>query len=451
MSNALVAVVGRPNVGKSTLFNRLTGRRIAIVQDTPGVTRDRLYAPAEWGNRVFTLIDTGGIVLAEEDPLVVQVRRQAEIAMDEADAIIFLVDAADGITAADRDLADALRGSPRPVFLVANKADNSKQSLDAMEFYELGLGKVYTVSSVHGHGIADLLDDVVAVLPGTPDEGEDDETVRLAIIGRPNVGKSSLTNAILGEERVIVSPIPGTTRDAIDTPVERDGQRYLLIDTAGIRRAGKVQGSIEYYTVLRAKSAIERCNVGVVVVDAQEGLSDGDKRVAGLAHDAGRASVVVVNKWDTVDPGIVERRRADKSLIAEFATHIRDEMPYLAYAPIVFCSAKHAFSVAEVLDTALTASQNHAHRIPTAELNRLMREAVQDHPRIERGKQLKVYYSTMPRVQPPTILLFVNDPEILHFSYLRYLENRLREVYPLEGTPIVIRARKAQNTERSEA
>ncbi len=448
MSNALVAVVGRPNVGKSTLFNRLTGRRIAIVQDTPGVTRDRLYAPAEWANRAFTLIDTGGIVLAEEDPLVVQVRRQAEIAMDEADAIVFVVDAADGITAADRDLADALRGSPRPVFLAANKADNTRQSLDAMEFYELGLGQVYTISSVHGHGIADLLDDVISVLPTTVDDGEDDETVRLAIIGRPNVGKSSLTNAILGEERVIVSPIPGTTRDAIDTPLERDGQKILLIDTAGIRRAGKVQGSVEYYTVLRAKSAIDRCNVGVVVVDAEEGLSDGDKRVAGLAHEAGRASVIAVNKWDTIDPGVIERKRADKTLIADFARHIRDEMPFLAYAPMVFCSAKHSFSVSEVIDTSLAASQNHAHRIPTSELNRLMRDAVQDHPRIERGKQLKIYYATMPRVQPPTIVLFVNDPDIMHFSYLRYLENRLREHYPLEGTPIVIRARKAQNTEK---
>jgi len=448
MPNPLVAIVGRPNVGKSTLFNRLVGKRIAIVEDTPGITRDRLYAPVEWKGREFTVIDTGGIILNENDPLTVQVRQQAEIAMEEADAILFVCEAADGITATDQDLADILRASRQPVFLVVNKVDNLRQTQDAMEFYALGLGQVYPVSSIHGHGLGDLLDDVLSVLPETVDKDEDDETVRLAIIGRPNVGKSSLTNAVLGEERVIVSPIPGTTRDAIDTLVERDGQRILLIDTAGIRRAGKIQGSIEYYTVLRAKTAIERCHVGVVVIDAGDGLLDGDKRVAGFSHEAGRACVLAVNKWDLLDPGIAQGKRPDHARMTEFTAHVRREMPFLDYAPLVFCSATYGFGIAEMVDTALSAAANHAHRIPTGELNRLMRDAVEEHPRIERGRQLKIYYATMPRVQPPTVVLFVNDPDLLHFSYFRYLENQLRKTYPLEGTPIVIRARKAQSVER---
>jgi GTP-binding protein len=451
MSSPLVAVVGRPNVGKSTLFNKLVGRRIAIVEDTPGITRDRLYAPVEWQNRAFTLIDTGGIILNESDPLTVQVRQQAEIAIEEADAILFVCDAAEGLIGADHDLADALRGSKTPVFLVVNKADNIRQSHEAMEFYALGLGRVYTVSAIHGHGLGELLDDVVSVLPTAAEDEEDEETARLAIIGRPNVGKSSLMNAILGEDRVIVSPIPGTTRDAIDTRLERDGQEILLIDTAGIRRAGKIQGSIEYYTVLRARTAIERSHVGIVVIDAGEGLTDGDKRVAGLAHEAGRATVLVINKWDLRDPDIARGRRPGRALMQDFTHQLRREIPFLDYAPLVFCSAQYRFSVSEVIDTALSAAANHAHRIPTGELNRLLRDAVDYRPRTERGRQLKIYYATMPRVQPPTVLLFVNDPDLLHFSYLRYLENRLRMAYPLEGTPIVIRTRKAQNTEKDAA
>lgn len=445
MASPLVAVVGRPNVGKSTLFNRLVGKRVAIVQDTPGITRDRLYAPVEWRGRSFTVIDTGGIVLDQHEPLIAQVRQQAHIAMDEADAIVFVCDAADGMTAADRDLADALRGSPTPVFLVVNKADTARQSHDAVEFYQLGMGPVHTVSAVHGHGVADLLDELVEALPAAVEEDEDEETIRLAIIGRPNVGKSSLTNAVLGEERTIVSPIPGTTRDAIDTRLEHEGQPILLIDTAGIRRAGKIQGSVEYYTVLRAKTAIDRCQVAVVVVDAADGVTDGDKRVAGLAHEAGRAVVVAVNKWDLLDPGIAQGRRPDRTLIARFTERARAELPFLSYAPLVFCSAQERFSIAEVIDTALGAAANHAHRIPTGELNRIVRDAVEDHPRTEKGRELRVYYATMPRVQPPTVLMFVNDPDLLHFSYLRYLENRIRAAYTLEGTPIVLRARKAES------
>ena len=451
MSTPLVAVVGRPNVGKSTIFNRLAGRRIAIVQDMPGVTRDRLYAPVEWKGRHFTVIDTGGIILNHDDPLVNQVRAQAEIAMEEADAILFICDASDGLTAADRDLADALRGAKVPLFLVVNKADNTRQMQEAVDFYSLGMGEIHTVSAVHGHGVADLLDEVLKVLPKAPTADEDDDAVHLAIIGRPNVGKSSLTNAVVGEERTIVSPIPGTTRDAIDTLIVRDGQKILLIDTAGIRRAGKVQGSVEYYTVLRAKSAIDRSHVALLVIDGHAGLMDGDKRVAGFAHEAGRASAIVVNKWDLVEPQITEGGRATRPLMEEFTQELRDEMPFLAYAPIIFTSAKFNFSITEVIDTALEIAANHAQRIPTGELNRLLRDAVEDHPRMERGRQLKIYYATMPRVQPPTVLMFVNDPDLLHFSYLRYLENQIRKVYPLEGTPIVIRARKAQNVERAAA
>ncbi|HZP82977.1 MAG TPA: ribosome biogenesis GTPase Der [Chthonomonadaceae bacterium] len=453
MSRPIVAVVGRPNVGKSTLFNRLIGRRVAIVEDTPGITRDRLYHEVEWNGKEFTVIDTGGILLNESDPLTVQVRMQAEIAMSEADVILFIVDAADGMTSADQDLADALRASDRPVLLVVNKTDNPRLEQDAAEFYALGLGNIYTISAIHGTGIADLLDEVVSLLPEEAEsEEEDEEAVRLAIIGRPNVGKSSLLNAILGEERVIVSPLPGTTRDTIDTPFTWDGQKLVLLDTAGIRRSGKIQGTVEYYMVMRAQAALERSNVGMVVIDGSAGVLDGDKRVAGMAQDAGRACIIVVNKWDLVDPGIVrtddKRPRADREKMERFTEMFRRECPFLAYAPLVFVSAQERFSIREAVETAITAAQNHAHRIPTGELNRLLRDATERRPLMEHGRTFKVYYATMPRVQPPTVLLFCNDAEMLHFSYKRYLENQLRAAYPLEGTPIRIQARKAENRDR---
>lgn len=451
MPKPLVAVVGRPNVGKSTLFNRLAGRRIAIVEHTPGVTRDRLYSTCRWRGREFTVVDTGGILLDEKDPISIQVRRQAEVAMDEADAILFVCDAGEGLTATDLDLADLLRASKVPVFLVVNKADTARALQDAADFYRLGLGEVWAISAVHGHGLADLLDRLTQVLPNAGGPDEDDEAVRLAIIGRPNVGKSSLTNAILGEDRVIVSPVPGTTRDAIDTPLVWDGEKLLLIDTAGIRRTGKVQGTVEYYTLLRTRSAVERCHVAVVVIDAAAGLADGDKRAAGLAHEHGRACVLVMNKWDLVDSSVAEGGPPTKKLMASCTEEIRKEMPFLGYAPVVFASAVKRLSIPEVVETALSAAQNHAHRIPTGELNRILREAVDEHPYSARGRLLKIYYATMPRVQPPTVLLFVNDPDLLHFSYLRYLENRIRDVYPLEGTPLLIHARKAQNVERPAA
>ena len=454
MSRPLVAVVGRPNVGKSTLFNRFIGHRVAIVEDTPGITRDRLYHNVDWRGIEFTVIDTGGIILNETDPLAVQVRTQAEIAMEEAQVILFVVDAMDGMTSIDQDIADVLRMSKVPLLLVVNKADNPRLMQDAAEFYGLGLGEVYSVSAAHGHGVADLLDEVVKLFPADFDSEEvDEDAIRLAIIGRPNVGKSSLMNSILGEERVIVSPIPGTTRDTIDTDFEWDGQKLVLLDTAGIRRSGKIQGTVEYYMVMRAQAALERSNVGMVVIDAGAGIKDGDKRVAGMAQEAGRACIIVVNKWDLVDPGVIyekgKQRRPDKAKIEKFTAEFRKDCPFLEYAPLVFVSAKERFGVRFAVETAITAAQNHAHRIPTGELNRLVRDATERRPLMQHGRQFKVYYATMPRVQPPTIVLFCNDDQMLHFSYKRYIENQLRLTYKLEGTPIRIQARKVENKERA--
>ncbi|MBC7529035.1 MAG: ribosome biogenesis GTPase Der [Chthonomonadaceae bacterium] len=456
MSLPVVAVVGRPNVGKSTLFNRLIGRRVAIVEDVPGITRDRIYHNVEWGGREFTVIDTGGIILNDEDPLALQVKAQAEVAMEEADVIVFIVDGADGMTGTDQELADALRPATAPIILVANKADNEKLQLNAAEFYALGLGEVHTVSAVHGHGVGDLLDEVVTHLP--PDNGEEyveDENIKFAIIGRPNVGKSSLLNAILGEDRVIVSPIPGTTRDTIDTKFMFNNEELTLIDTAGIRRNKKTMGTVEFYMVMRAKSALERSNVGLVVIDGSEGIRDGDKRVAGLAQDAGKACIVVVNKWDLVDSAIIKdpknpgkARKPDRDKILKFTEKFRKECPFLEYAPLVFVSAQERFGVRYAIDSAITAAQNHAHRIPTGELNRMIREFTERRPLMDSGRSFKVYYSTMAQVQPPTILLFVNDPNMFHFSYQRYIENRLREVYPFEGTPVRIVAKKAENKDK---
>lgn len=453
MSRPLVAVVGRPNVGKSTLFNRLVGHRVAIVEDTPGITRDRLYHAVEWRGIEFTVIDTGGIVLNETDPLTKQVRAQAEIAMAEADVILFVVDAADGMTSTDRELADVLRASPQPLLVVVNKTDNPRLQMDAAEFYGLGLGEIHTVSAVHGSGVGDLLDSVVTLFPAQEKASEhEQDAIRLAIIGRPNVGKSSLLNSVLGEERAIVSPLPGTTRDTIDTDFEWDGQKLVLIDTAGIRRSGKIQGTIEYYMVLRAETALARSNVGMLVIDASTGVMDGDKRVAGMAQDAGRACIIVVNKWDLVDPGVVyqkgKQRRPDRAKIEKFTEAFRKECPFLEYAPLVFVSALERFGVRYAIETAITAAQNHAFRIPTGEMNRLIRDAIERRPYIEHGRQLKVYYATMPRVQPPSILMFVNDENLMHFSYKRYLENQIRLTYPLEGTPIRLEVRKVENKEK---
>ncbi|OFX13735.1 MAG: ribosome biogenesis GTPase Der [Armatimonadetes bacterium RBG_16_58_9] len=435
MDKPLVAIVGRPNVGKSTLFNRIVGRRIAIVEETAGITRDRIYAESDWNGREFVVIDTGGILLNEQDPLRAQVTVQAQVAVEEADVILFMADARDGVTPADEDIADSLRGASKPVLVVANKADNETTEQEASEFYALGLGDVYPISALNGRIVADMLDAVVKALPETGSEPEyPEDAIRLAIVGRPNVGKSSLLNAILGEKRVIVSEIPGTTRDAIDTVFTRGDNTVVLIDTAGIRRSGKIQGSVEYYTVLRAVRAMERADVALIVIDAGEGLLDGDKRVAGFAHDAGRACVVVINKWDM--------RRGES--IPDFADDVRRQIPFIDYAPIVFTSALEATGVGDVLDTALDAAANHAMRIPTGELNRLLQDAVDKHPYGRKGRDLRVKYATMAGVKPPMIVVFVNEPDLVHFSYARYLENEIRRVYSYEGTPLKLIFRTAK-------
>ena len=435
MSKPLVAIVGRPNVGKSTLFNRIVGKRIAVVDDTAGITRDRIYAEADWNGREFVMIDTGGILLNERDPLKAEVTVQAQVALEEADVIVFMVDAVVGITPDDSEIADRLRGASKPVFVVPNKADNTVRDHDSAEFHALGIGEIYPVSALNGRSVADLLD---AVVNSFPPEGEQDaypeDAIRLAIVGRPNVGKSSLVNAILGEKRVIVSDIPGTTRDAVDMVFKRGDQTLVLVDTAGIRKAGKSQGTVEYYTLLRAVRALERADVAMIVIDAADGLTEGDKRVAGFAHEAGRASALVVNKWDLIS----------EEPMRKFADDLQKQIPFLDYAPVVFTSAINGTGVVAAVDTAIDVASNHALRIPTGELNRIIGDAVDSHPYSRKGRDLKVRYASMTDVKPPTIVLFVNNPELAHFSYLRYLTNQIRREYSYQGTPIKLVVRKAK-------
>lgn len=453
----LVAIVGRPNVGKSTLFNRLVGRRIAIVDDTPGITRDRLYAEGDWNGREYTLVDTGGIQMFDPDPLKSQIRMQAEIAMEEADVIVLVVDTTVGLTSDDKELANALRRSPKPLIVIANKVDNGDmENRNVAEVYALGLPHVFPVSALGGRGVADALDAIVERFPPAPlmtENPPEDDRIKIAIIGRPNVGKSSLLNCILGEERAIVSPIAGTTRDSTDTAFvykSPQGEReVVLIDTAGIRRAGKIQGSVEYYTVLRAVRAIERADVVMLVVDGVDGVTDGDKRVGGYAHEAGRAAIVVVNKWDLGRKEVLDEMPGQNPM-SVFSEELRDGMHFLAYAPLAFTSAVTGKGVTAALDAALDAAEAHSMRIPTGELNRIVRDAVDAHPYNEKGRSLKIKYATMPTVKPPTIVMFVNDPELMHFSYLRYLENRIRETYSFEGTPLRIQVRKAAKDKTEE-
>lgn len=431
MSKPLVAIVGRPNVGKSTLFNRLIGRRLAIVEDTPGVTRDRIYGDAEWLSHSFTLIDTGGIEPASEDKIAVQMRRQAEIAVETCDVIIFLVDGRDGLTSADEEVAAMLRKSNKPVVLGVNKLD-APQFHDAIyDFYVLGLGEPIIVSAGQGIGLGDLLEAVCSHFDES-EAAEDESVINIAVCGRPNVGKSSLVNAMLGEQRVIVSDIPGTTRDAIDTPFTRDGQKYVLVDTAGIRRKRAVEdATIERYSVIRSLAAVRRADVVLFVCDATEGLSEQDVKIAGYVHEEGKPSVILVNKWDLVekDTYTIESFKKDMNVSLNF-------MPYVSY---LFISAKTGQRVNKVLQAVNDVYAQSIRRIPTGMLNDIVGEAIaMNEPPSQNGRRLKLYYATQVSVQPPTFVIFVNDPALVHFSYERYIENYFRKSFGFEGTPIRI-------------
>lgn len=429
MSKPIVAVVGRPNVGKSTFFNRIVGRRVSIVEDTPGVTRDRIYSEAEWNGVVFGLIDTGGIEPASQDIILSQMREQAQIAMDMADVIIFMVDGKEGMTAADTEVANMLRRTGKKVILLVNKIDNPVDPPDTLyDFYELGIGEPVPVSSANKLNFGDILDEIVDSFPDDADTEEDD-SVKLAVIGKPNVGKSSLINALINENRVIVSPIAGTTRDSIDTPFEWNGDKYTLIDTAGIRRKSKVNEDIEKYSVIRAVAAIERSDVCILMMDANDGVTDQDKKIAGLAHEAGKGIIVVVNKWDLIEK--------DTNTMNEFKKKISAELSFMSYAPILFISVKDRLRLEEVMKTAKAVSEIRATRVATGQLNSLIIDAMMmKQPPADKGKRLKVYYVSQVGVKPPLFSFQVNKRSLMHFSYSRYLENKIREAFGFEGTSI---------------
>ena len=426
----VVAIVGRPNVGKSTLFNRLTRTHLAIVEDYPGVTRDRLYQDAEWNNQTFTLIDTGGIEVSSEDTILSRVRKQAQVAMEEADVIVFMCDIKAGVTNEDMEIAQMLRRTKKDVLLAVNKVENFDKLDDIYEFYQLGLGEPYPISASHGMNTGDLLDHLVELLGQYEGEDYEPDVIKIAVVGRPNVGKSSLTNAILGQERSIVSNIPGTTRDAIDTPFERNGQRYVIIDTAGMRRKSKVQESTtERYSVIRSLRAVDRSDAVLMVINAEEGLIEQDKKIVGYAHEQGKAVILVVNKWDLIEK--------DDKTAAVMEKKIRSELLFLQYAPMIFVSAETKQRVNRILDLINFAVEQNAMRIGTSVLNAIIRDAVQlNPPPSDKGKRLKILYATQSGVKPPTFVLFVNDPELMHFSYERFLENKIRENFGFEGTPI---------------
>ncbi|ANA82022.1 GTP-binding protein EngA [Paenibacillus vortex V453] len=435
MARPVVAIVGRPNVGKSTIFNRLIGDRLAIVEDKPGITRDRIYGSAEWNGKAFSVIDTGGIEIDGDDMILKSIRMQAELAIEEADVIVFMCDAKAGVTQSDEEVAQILFRSGKPVILSVNKVDNLKRVDDIYEFYSLGFGDPVGISGSHGTGIGDLLDVVVENLPELEDDGYDEDVIRVALIGRPNVGKSSLVNAILGEERVIVSDVAGTTRDAIDTPFEKDGQRYVLIDTAGMRKRGKVYETTEKYSVMRAMRAIERADVVLVLINGEEGIIEQDKHIAGYAYEAGKASLFVVNKWDMVE-------KEDKTM-QQFEKKIRDHFLFMTYAPIVFLSAKTKQRLQKLLPVVKHVADQHSLRVQTHLLNDVISDAIAiNPPPTDKGRRLRINYSTQVAVKPPTMVVFVNDPELMHFSYERYLENKIRAAFDFEGTPIRIFTRR---------
>lgn len=437
MANPVVAIVGRPNVGKSTLFNRIAGERISIVEDTPGVTRDRIYAHAEWLGKNFNLIDTGGIEISDQ-PLLTQIRQQAEVAIDEADVIVLVVDIQNGVTDADEQVAKILYRSDKPIVLAVNKVDNPERRSDIYDFYSLGLGEPYPVSGVHGVGVGDLLDAVINHFPETADN-KDDGTIHFSLIGRPNVGKSSLVNAILGENRVIVSNVAGTTRDAINTRfTAKDGREFTMIDTAGIRKKGKIYENTERYSLMRSMRAIDDSDVVLVVLNAEEGIRELDKHIAGYAHEAGCGIIIVVNKWDTI-------KNKDHRTMTDFTTLIRNEFQYLSYAPIIFVSAKTKQRLNQ-LPTMIEDVYDHSRRrIQSAVLNDVLMDALVANPTpTQNGRRLRVYYGTQVAIQPPTFVIFVNDPDLMHFSYQRYLENQIRRAFDFTGTPIRIIKRKRQ-------
>ncbi|MDQ0193006.1 ribosome biogenesis GTPase Der [Paenibacillus wynnii] len=435
MARPVVAIVGRPNVGKSTIFNRLIGERVAIVEDKPGITRDRIYGITDWNGKSFSVIDTGGIEIDGDDTILKSIRAQAELAIEEADVIVFMCDAKSGLTNSDEEVAQLLFRSGKPIVLAINKVDNMKRTDEIYEFYSLGFGDPIGVSGSHGTGLGDLLDAVTERLPELTEDEYDEDVIRVALIGRPNVGKSSLVNAILGEDRVIVSEVAGTTRDAIDTPFEKDGQRYVLIDTAGMRKRGKVYESVEKYSVMRAMRAIERADVVLVVINGEEGIIDQDKHIAGYSHEAGKAAIFVVNKWDVIEK--------DDKTMQNFEKNIRDHFLFMSYAPVVFLSALTKQRLQKLLPVVQHVAQQHSLRITTHLVNDVVSDAVAiNPPPTDKGRRLRINYVTQVAVKPPTIVVFVNDPSLMHFSYERYLENKIRAAFNFEGTPIRIFTRR---------
>ncbi len=437
MSKPIVAIVGRPKVGKSTLFNALAGRRISIVQETPGVTRDRIYVDVEWLDKRFTMIDTGGIEPESGDIILSQMREQAQIAIDTADVILFLTDVRQGLVDADSKVADMLRRSKKPVILAVNKVDNQKFDMDVYEFYNLGMGDPLPISASGKLGLGELLDRIVESFPEDAGEEEDHEIPHIAIIGKPNVGKSSIINKILGQERVIVSDIAGTTRDAVDTRVNWNGQDYVFIDTAGLRRKNKVKEELERYSVIRAVTAVERADVVLVMIDANEGVTEQDAKIAGIAHEKGKGVIILVNKWDLVEK--------DDKTIYRYTDKVRGVLSFMPYAKLLFVSAKTGQRIPRMFETIDAVIQNHALRVQTGVLNEILTEAMALHqPPSDKGKRLKIFYMTQVSVKPPTFVFFVNSKKLMHFSYTRYLENRIRDAFGFEGTPLrfIVRERK---------
>lgn len=437
MSKRIVAIVGRPNVGKSTLFNKLAGRRISIVEDTPGITRDRIYADCEWRGRTFSLVDTGGIELRTDDVILSQMREQANLAVESADVIVLVTDLTTGVTASDMDVAAMLRKSGKPVLLCVNKVDSvGPTPTDVYEFYNLGLGDPLPVSSVHGHGTGDLLDCILEQLPPDEPEPEESDTIRVAVIGKPNVGKSSLVNFVSGERRVLVSDIPGTTRDAVDTMVETPAGRFVFIDTAGIRRQSRIEESVEHYSVLRAYMAVERAQVCVIMIDGTEGFTEQDSKIAGYAHEQGRACIIAVNKWDIVERG--------PHTMDDYRKRLQNDFSFMSYAPMIFISAKTGRNIDKLFELIRRVDANNAMRISTGKLNDVLADAVlRVQPPTDKGRRLKILYMTQASTRPPTFVVFVNRASLFHFSYQRYIENQVRSTFGLDGTPVrfVVRER----------